>query len=505
MRHVIQFNVGKNALSLVQMQSSSSATINPNTDDSSSSCSSVPNIDQDGVVLDAKHELTSDPTTPQNPSRPGTGNLSSLTSRNKYILAMLCASDLVTGVNFSLPAPFYPRQAADKGVSLSLTGFILSSFPLAFCLSSLVFGNIIKKTGSTKLFYTAGLLVLGSCSIVFGFLHQMPTFASFVGLSFLTRLLEGAGMSAFFVSSSAVMIQDFPLQVSSVFAARHTCQGLGNIVGPAVGGLLYELGGFGLPFWTVGAITVCLGVCVSRWQPTASITAATTDPSTAGGGSEKGSMMSLMKSLRICVTLIIINSDRLAIAFLNVSLSQHLVKFGVSTTLVGFAFVVIFVSDALFVPLWGFLSDKRDLGAPVMAVGNLLEAVAFLFVGLSSLVPSLRNELWCVLLGLALFGVGFGMSTVPSMAQVMRGAKELGFSDNLTTFGLLSGIYVFFNSSGSFLGASSGGLLVEHLGFGYACTVIAGLFLLIFIASTVYFGTVYCLDMYSFRKGYNSF
>ena len=464
-----------------------SATIDTNTDND------VPSTDKDDVLHDKAHLVSKSASSSSLSTKTSSSSLSSLTSRDKYILAMLCSSDLVTGINFSLPAPFYPRQAADKGVSLSLTGFILSSFPLAFCLSSLVFGNLIKTTGS-KLFYTLGLLVLGTCSIVFGFLHLMPTYASFVGVSFLTRALEGAGMSAFFVASSAVMIQDFPDHVSSVFAARHTCQGLGNIVGPVIGGLLYELGGFGLPFWTLGAVTVCLGVGVSRWQPT-----------TKADDSEKGSMVSLLRSLRICVSLIIINSDRLAIAFLNVSLSQHLIKFGVSTTLVGFAFVVIFVSDALFVPLWGFLSDKKDLGAPVMSLGKLLEAVAFLFVGLSSLLPSLEKELWCVLLGLALFGVGFGMSTVPSMAEVMKGAKDLGFSDNLTTFGLLSGIYVFFNSSGSFLGASSGGILVEHLGFGYACTVISGLFIGIFIMSAVYFGTAYGINKCLVRKEYKSF
>ena len=214
-------------------------------------------------------------------------------------------------------------------------------------------------------------------------------------------------------------------------------------------------------------------------------------------------MISLLRSLRISTTLTVIHTDHVAFGLLCASLSQHLVRFGVSTTLVGLTFVVVFVSDALFVPLWGFLSDKMDMATPVMVAGKCVQAVAFLFIGLPSLVPALEKELWCVLLGLGLFGAGFGMSTVPSMAQVLKGAKDLGFPDNLATFGLISGIYVCFAFSGSFVGSSTGGLLVEHVGFGYACTLMAGMFLLMFTVAGVV-GAVYYTNTAVRRKEYQS-
>ena len=60
----------------------------------------------------------------------------------------------------------------------------------------------------------------------------------------------------------SMIAKEFPENVATMFAVLETFFGIGMIVGPTVGGALYEAGGFTLPFALLGAILVCAsGFC----------------------------------------------------------------------------------------------------------------------------------------------------------------------------------------------------------------------------------------------------
>ena len=71
----------------------------------------------------------------------------------------------------------------------------------------------------------------------------------------MIRCIEAIGNSGFLTASFSIIAKEFPDNVATVFAALETFFGLGLIVGPTVGGCLYEMGGFLLPF-------SCLGTCL---------------------------------------------------------------------------------------------------------------------------------------------------------------------------------------------------------------------------------------------------
>lgn len=97
------------------------------------------------------------------------------------------------------------------------------------------------------------------------------------------------------------------------------------------------------------------------------------------------------------------------------------------------------------------------------------------------------SELWSVILGLILFGLSIGCAIVPTFQCLVIGAQDLGFEDNLDTFGLVSGLFNSFFCLGAFCGPSLGGTMVDQLGFAWASTVMTGVFWIITLTVFTYF------------------
>lgn len=83
----------------------------------------------------------------------------------------------------SIMAPFFPREAAEKGLSDTLSGFIFSFYALVMFLTSPIFGKIVSKAKNnnkersrlifqipkfgTKVLFLSGMLVAGACNLLF--------------------------------------------------------------------------------------------------------------------------------------------------------------------------------------------------------------------------------------------------------------------------------------------------------------------------------------------------
>ena len=73
--------------------------------------------------------------------------------------------------------------------------------------------------------------------------------------SYLKRILP---FSAIF----SMIAKEFPDRVATMFATLEAFFGLGLIFGPSIGGILYQAGGYTLPFVVLGSILICVA-CVT--------------------------------------------------------------------------------------------------------------------------------------------------------------------------------------------------------------------------------------------------
>ena len=82
--------------------------------------------------------------------------------------------------------------------------------------------------------------------------------------------------------------------------------------------------------------------------------------------------------------------------------------------------------------------DKLRYPTIVSIIGNVAMAMAFLYVGPVPFIP-LETSLSVINAMVALIGFGYGLVMVSSFGRSQRAALNLGFSDDIDTYIMISG------------------------------------------------------------------
>ncbi|CAH1399278.1 unnamed protein product [Nezara viridula] len=404
--------------------------------------------------------------------------VSNFSRRQLLTLIVFSIADFCNAICVSLQAPFYPKEAEKKGCIATEYGLVFGIFELVVFLVSPYYGKHLNRIGPKWLF-NGGIFTTGICAILFGFLDKVQGHYPFIILSFIIRIVEAMGNAAFLTASFAIIAKEFPDNVATTFASLETFFGLGLIVGPTVGGALYEAGGYTTPFVVLGSALFLSAIMTWFVLPDHSDHEV---DSTHGG--------SLTQVLRIPGVLlaacsIIVTS--MSIGFLSATLEPHLRQFNLSPMVLGVMFVINGGTYALTAPCWGWLCDKRMLPKVATFIGCMLLIVGFSLIGPAPYIP-LDTVLWVTVLGLMTHGLGIAACLVASFTDALRTAIAHGFPNNLETYGLISGLWTSTFALGAFIGPSASGILYDTWGFNKASMFIVvlgailGAMVLVFIS-----------------------
>lgn len=404
---------------------------------------------------------------PKTPTSPGMGGFSfkKTTKRDKIFLLSMSFVNFCAAACFSLLAPFFPKEAGIKGASPTIVGFIFGTFELVIVISSPIFGNFISEIGC-KFMYVSGIMVCGVCAILFGLLDRSPNGTIFIVMCFLCRSIEALGTSAFVTALFAILAHEFPDNVITVMGFLETFSGLGMMVGPPLGGALYELGGYGLPFWVMGTVVITCGLITARMMPNIR-------------DSKKmysGSILTLFKSPLVIITFINIVAGSVSLGFMDPTLADHLSQFKLKIWVIGILFLIAPGVYAFTAPIFGFLGDRKGYIRLMIGGGSLGSVVAFLLLGPAPFLSFIPSKLYINIIALALIGLFVGCSLIPTFKGLLLGAFSLGMHDDINTHGKVSGLFNSSFSLGAFLGPTIGGSLVEQFGFGWACVGVCAVF-----------------------------
>nr|CAB3266125.1 MFS-type transporter SLC18B1-like [Phallusia mammillata] len=385
-------------------------------------------------------------------------------------LVLLSLNDIMS---YSAIAPFYPVVAANKGLNPTQVGIIFSSYSVFGMLASLVIGIVLVRVGA-KFCVIAGMFWNAGALFCFGFLDHCD-YTSFFVLSIASRSLMGFGSNTAFTAMFAIIFQEFNERAITVLSISEALVGVGGMLGPLIGGALYEAGGYITPFMVLGSVQlILLAMC---WIVLPPVPVENQTASTWPGKLLTHS--SALISFAAIVVIFTLNS------FITVSMSEFLtVEFNMTPIKVGTVFLVSSIFYAGLSPMWGYFAD-RWRNSYLMEIGFVGVALGLMLLGPVFFVKQLfgwdHQKLWLLYIAGAINGSFVGATLMPTFNDMLLAARELNLQETvLAQYGLVSGLWNMGFSVGDIAGPTLGGLMVERMGFENTAGVMAAMCIFLF-------------------------
>ncbi|XP_059970990.1 MFS-type transporter SLC18B1 isoform X4 [Mesoplodon densirostris] len=358
---------------------------------------------------------------------PGDARETSRWLSREQIFVLIAAASINLGsmMCYSILGPFFPKEAEKKGASNTVIGMIFGCYALFNLLASLVFGKYLLHIGA-KFMFVAGMFVSGGVTVLFGVLDQVPEGPVFIAMCFLVRITDAISFAAAITASSSILAKAFPNNVATVMGSLETFSGLGLVLGPPLGGFLYQSFGYEVPFILLGCIVllmVPLNMCILPNYES--------DPG-------KHSFWKLIILPKVAFISFVVTSLSSGFGFLDPTLS-------------------LFVLE-------------KHLRKWLLVFGNLITAGCYMLLGPAPFLH-IKSQLWLLVLILVINGISAGMSLISAFPEILSCAHENGFEEGLSTLGLVSGLFGALWSVGAFVGPMLGGFLYEKIGFEWAAAL----------------------------------
>jgi len=409
----------------------------------------------------------------------------------KVNLILLAIAQLLGGLTFSLLSPFYTEEATQKGLTVTQCSWVFGSAFITTILFSPIFGKYIEKIGSRNLFLY-GTILSGATNILFGFLQWIEDPRTFLSLSLVVRTISAIGESAFFNSIYPLTTKDAPAEKrSSILSIMETLHGFGLMVGPFLGGLLYEIGGFYFPFLICGGLLMlsALASILFEINKKGDVDGQSSEISNDVSDVENMVMMTtapttyrkLIKipSITICCLLLIIAESSVTwyLATLQPMLEQ---KFGLRPVSTGAMFMVEGATYAIFSPIWGFFLDKKSISGGRLRYIPLIIGVLGVIFGYILLFDS--SNVYIVAGGLLMQGSCVAATFIATLVIMMEESVTGGCADSEQTRAMITSLWFISENVAGYIGSALGGYTYDIMGFEYSTLVVIAMQILALIA-----------------------
>ncbi|KAM4771002.1 MFS-type transporter SLC18B1 [Rhinophrynus dorsalis] len=397
-------------------------------------------------------------------------------SRNQILTLLSTASlNFSSMICYSILGPFFPQEAMKKGVSETMIGLIFGCYSFFNFLTALILGKYLVQIGA-KFMFLAGMFVSGFATILFGLLDKSPDGPIFTTLCFIVRSVDAIGFGASMTASFSILAKAFPNNIATAMGCLEIVTGLGMILGPPVGGILYQEFGYEIPFIALGCVVLLMVPLNVALLPKYDSV-----PS-------KDSFWTLFKLPKILLMCFILLSLSSSLGYLQPALSLFVTeKFHLQFGYIGLVYLGLALSYCLSSPLLGIISDRfPGMRKWLLITGNLLSAICLFMLGPAP-VFHIESKLWLFILMLVLDGFALGFTALPIFPEMLSSAYENGFEEGLSTLGLISGLFNAMWSLGSFVGPTFGGFLDENLHFEWASAIQAILPLLSAVFCVIFY------------------
>ena len=396
--------------------------------------------------------------------------------RRVFLLACLCYAIFIANIATSILIPLFPPEAALKATTVSESktvtthvGFVFSTFAFVVVVASPILGTYVREIGP-RFMLASGAFLVGSATALFGTIHYIDDWTSFLVIAYVSRAIQGFGAALLYTATWTIAATKFRDNVSTVLGILEMGLGVGYVIGPATGGGLFRLAGFPGPFYVIGGL-ILIGVVLFHFAVRDTVVTQQTTEAT---------VPKLLTNFWIWMTSLSLMISVSAWGFINTTSSVFLHgTFGFDPALVGLMMSYYFVFYITSSPIIGRLATKFGQ-KKFLIPGILIQGVAMLFLGPSFLLTILpkKQSLWLFLTTSAVFAVS-SSCVAPCVADMLRSAERMGYTKSVALNGVVSGLASSFFFLGEFLGPLVTGLLARVMDYQHSSTVF-GLFLAAF-------------------------
>ena len=352
------------------------------------------------------------------------------------VVALITVATFTDILAYSIAVPVLPDISRRFGASPTVIGLLFASFGLTVLLTSVPMGAVSDRPGR-RLPLVGGLVALAAASVLFAFAP---------GLSWLfaARLTQGAADAITWVVGFAVVADLYNAdERGRVIGLVMSGSTAAFLVGPTIGGWLYQTGGPALPYLVVAGLAVITAVGLLLVPLPAHPEAPETTPVLT---------IATQRPVVICAIAVIVGGG--TIAMLEPVLALHFAAaLGLGPARIGLVFGVAALVAAVLHPVFGRVADR--VGGRTMTLSGLCA------IGLALPVLSIIGGLVSAFVVYGAFVVTISMMVAPSLAYMGEAVSH----DGRQSFGVAYGLYNCAWAIGLLIGPSVGAAVYERVGF----------------------------------------
>ena len=337
---------------------------------------------------------------------------------------------------YSIAVPVLPHLSRQFGASPTVIGLLFASFGVTLLAISVPMGAYSDRIGR-RLPLVGGLLALAAASVLFAFAPGMTWL-------FIARLVQGGADAVTWVVGFALIADLYTsAERGRVMGLVMSGSTFGFMVGPTLGGWLYETGGIRLPYLFIAALSlvVAAGMASLRFPSKSKL-------------DEPLPLATIVRvpAVATCAIAVIVGGG--TIAMLEPVLSMFLsATIGLGPARVGLVFGGGAVVAAVLHPVFGHIADR--VGGRRLTLWGL--------AAIGAMLP-LLSQSGSFLSSVGLYVVGaLAMATMitPSLTYMAEATASAGSP----SFGVAYGLYNVAWAIGLLVGPALGGYLYERLAF----------------------------------------
>jgi MFS transporter, DHA1 family, solute carrier family 18 (vesicular amine transporter), member 1/2 len=338
-------------------------------------------------------------------------------------------------VAYSIAVPVLPDLSRRLGASPTVIGFLFASFGVTLLTVSLPMGAVSDRIGR-KTPMVAGLAALAAATLIFAFSDTLPWL-------FAARLVQGAADAVTWVVGFALIADRYGVEERGrVTGIVMSGTSFAFMIGPSIGGWLYELGGIRLPFLAVtalAAVAAALFVWIDLPRPQTQ--------------SEPVPLAAVLRLPAVAACTVAVVAASSTLSMLEPVLALHLGTLGIGPARIGILFGIAATVNAMLHPVFGRMADRW--GARRMMLLGL---------GLAAFALAALGQTWSFRSAIAFqlpFVVTMAMMITPSLAFMAEATSLAG----VESFGVAYGVYNMAWGAGLLGGPAVGGFAYERVGF----------------------------------------